>query len=151
MKANCKAFSLLEILLALTILLGLLSVLIYNFSSLSDSQNYYEAKNNLKTYIIYQKNKAALTQKDIKIEFDSQGNVFVDGDEQYLNLFTNDLKILETSATKIVFFSDGGVEESYIITSSLDNKITNRIIINVLGNILENSDFSASGSPEEQP
>ena len=137
MKANRKAFTLLEILLALTILLSLISVLVYNFSSLSDSQNYYEAKNNLKTYIVYQKNKAALTQKDIKIEFDEQGNFIVQDDNQYLNLFTNDLKVLEASATKIVFFSDGGVEESYIITSSLDGTLTNKIIINVVGTVSE--------------
>lgn len=137
MKANRKAFTLLEILLALTILLSLVSVLVYNFSSLSDSQYYYEAKNNLKTYIVYQKNKAALTQKDIKIEFDEQGNFIVQDDNQYLNLFTNDLKVLEASATKIVFFSDGGVEESYIITSSLDGTLTNKIIINVVGTVSE--------------
>ena len=47
----------------------------------------------------------------------------------------NDLKIIESSATKIVFFLDGTIEESYIITSSNDGKITNTFRINVIGKI----------------
>ena len=52
-----------------------------------------------------------------------------------LEIVTNDLKILETSSTRILFFLDGSVQESYIVTSSLDGTITNTFIINVLGNI----------------
>ncbi len=46
-----------------------------------------------------------------------------------------DLKILETSATKIVFFLDGSVQESYIVTSNLEGTITNKFIINVIGEV----------------
>jgi hypothetical protein len=52
-----------------------------------------------------------------------------------LDAVTNDLKILETSATKIVFFLDGSVQESYIVTSSLDGTVTNTFIINPIGKI----------------
>jgi type II secretory pathway pseudopilin PulG len=149
--AKTKAFTLIEILLATVILLSLVTALVFSFSSLSDSQRYKEARENLKTFLTFQKHKAAFNQKTIEIQFDAFGNIILDGEEEYFNLFTNDLKILETSATKIVFFSDGGVQESYIITSSLDGQITNKLIINVLGNILETSDFSAGGSPEEEP
>lgn len=148
---NNFAFTLIEILLATVILLGLITALVFSFSSLSDSQRYKEAKENLKTFLTFQKHKAAFEQKSITVQFDDQGNILFDGEEEYFNLFTNDLKILETSATKIVFFSDGGVQESYIITSSLDGQITNKLIINVLGNILETSDFSVGGSPKEEP
>lgn len=151
MNAKIKAFTLIEILLATVILLGLVTALVFSFSSLSDSQRYKEARENLKTFLTFQKHKAAFSQKTIEIQFDEFGNIILDGEEEYFNLFTNDLKILETSATKIVFFSDGGVQESYIITSSLDGKVTNKLIINVIGNILESSDFSAGDSPKEEP
>jgi hypothetical protein len=52
-----------------------------------------------------------------------------------LEAVTNDLKILETSATKIVFFLDGSVQESYIVTSNLEGTITNTFIINVIGSV----------------
>jgi len=52
-----------------------------------------------------------------------------------LEAVTNDLKILETSATKIVFFLDGSVQESYIVTSNLEVTITNTFIINVIGSV----------------
>jgi len=52
-----------------------------------------------------------------------------------LEAVTNDLKILDTSATKIVFFLDGSVQESYIVTSNLEGTITNTFIINVIGSV----------------
>ena len=52
-----------------------------------------------------------------------------------LDAVTNDLKILDTSATKIVFFLDGSVQESYIVTSNLEGTITNTFIINVIGSV----------------
>jgi len=42
---------------------------------------------------------------------------------------------LDTSATKIVFFLDGSVQESYIVTSNLEGTITNTFIINVIGSV----------------
>ena len=45
------------------------------------------------------------------------------------------MKILESSSTKIVFFLDGSVQESYIVTSNLEGTITNKFIINVIGGV----------------
>ena len=57
-------------------------------------------------------------------------------DDVYLmEAVTNDLKILESSSTKIVFFLDGSVQESYIVTSNLEGTITNKFIINVIGGV----------------
>ena len=57
-------------------------------------------------------------------------------DDVYLmDAVTNDLKILESSSTKIVFFLDGSVQESYIVTSNLEGTITNKFIINVIGGV----------------
>jgi type II secretory pathway pseudopilin PulG len=127
-----KAVTLIELLLA-TVLLGLfMAVIAFNFSSLNN--DYFDARENFKTFLINQKHKAAYFQEEYTIEFDSENNI-TSKDNELLQTFTNNLKIIESSATKIVFFRDNTVEESYIITSSLDGKITNKFIINVIGRI----------------
>ena len=119
-----RAFTLLEILLATVLLLSLITVLILNFNNLSDSARYKEAKQSLKTLIITKKYEAAYKQKQVEVD---------------INEFTNDLNIVD--ASRIVFFSDGSTEESYIIISSLDGKTTNKIIINIIGYISESDSF----------
>jgi prepilin-type N-terminal cleavage/methylation domain-containing protein len=119
-----KGFTILEILLTVALLATLIGVTAFNFNSLSDSAQYKEAKENLKTHLISQKYKAAYEQKEIEVD---------------LSVATNDLNIVD--ATKIVFFSDGSVEESYIIVSSLDGKYTNKIVINVIGYVSEQDTF----------
>jgi hypothetical protein len=59
-----------------------------------------------------------------------------------LDAVTNDLRILEASSTKIVFFLDGSVQESYIVTSNLEGTITNKFIINVIGTVSESNNES---------
>lgn len=119
-----RAFTLLEILLATVLLISLIAALIINFSNLSDSARYREAKESLKTLIISKKYEAIYKQKQIEVD---------------LSNHTNDLNIVD--ASKIVFFSDGSTEESYIIISSLDGKTTNKLIINIIGYISESNSF----------
>jgi len=76
--AKTKAFTLIEILLATVILLGLVTALVFSFSSLSDSQRYKEARENLKTCLTFQKHKAAFNQKTKEIQFDAFGNIILD-------------------------------------------------------------------------
>jgi len=120
-----KAFTLIELMLTIFILVSLFSVAIITFNNLSDKTLYEEAKANLKTQLIYKKYEAAYKQTNISVDLTS---------------FTNDLTILD--ATKIVFFADGTIEESYIIVSSIDGSITNKIIINVIGYISESNEIS---------
>ena len=119
-----RAFTLLEILLATVLLASLIGVVAFNFNSLSENAQYREAKENLKTYLISQKYKAAYEQKEIEVD---------------VSKITNDFNIVDTS--KIIFFSDGSIEESYIIISSLDGKYTNKLIINVIGYVSEQDVF----------
>ena len=119
-----RAFTLLEILLATVLLASLIGVVAFNFNSLSENAQYKEAKDSLKTYLISQRHKAAYEQKEIEVD---------------LSVITNDLNIVD--ATKIIFFSDGSIEESYIIISSLDGKFTNKLIINVIGYVSEQDTF----------
>lgn len=131
-----KAFTLIELLLAMTILVTLISVIVINYDSLVGNTRYFEARENLKTYLINLKYQSAFQQKEFELTFDPDYNMYSSFEDFYLlDAVTNDLKILETSATKIVFFLDGSVQESYIVTSNLEGTITNKFIINVIGDI----------------
>jgi type II secretory pathway pseudopilin PulG len=131
-----KAFTLIELVLAITILLGIIGAIVINYDSLMGNNRYYEARENLKTYLINLKYQSAFQQKEFELTFDPDYNMYSSFDDFYLlDAVTNDLKILETSATKIVFFLDGSVQESYIVTSNLEGTITNKFIINVIGGV----------------
>jgi type II secretory pathway pseudopilin PulG len=133
---NNKAFTLIELVLAITILLGIIGAIVINYDSLVGNTRYYEARENLKTYLINLKYQSAFQQKEFELTFDPDYNMYSSFEDFYLlDAVTNDLKILETSATKIVFFLDGSVQESYIVTSDLEGTITNKFIINVIGEV----------------
>ena len=135
MKIN-KAFTLIELVLAITILLGIIGAIVINYDSLVGNTRYFEARENLKTYLINLKYQSAFQQKEFELTFDENYNMYSTFDDFYLlDAVTNDLKILEASSTKIVFFLDGSVQESYIVTSNLEGTITNKFIINVIGNV----------------
>jgi len=133
---NNKAFTLIELVLAITILLGIIGAVVINYDSMVGNTRYYEARENLKTYLINLKYQSAFRQKEFELTFDPDYNMYSSFEDVYLlDAVTNDLKILETSATKIVFFLDGSVQESYIVTSDLEGTITNKFIINVIGDV----------------
>ena len=122
--------------LAITILLGIIGAVVINYDSLVGNTRYFEARENLKTYLINLKYQSAFQQKEFELTFDENYNMYSTFDDFYLlDAVTNDLKILESSSTKIVFFLDGSVQESYIVTSNLEGTITNKFIINVIGNV----------------
>ena len=133
---NNKAFTLIELVLAITILLGIIGAVVINYDSLVGNTRYYEARENLKTYLINLKYQSAFQQKEFELTFDENYNMYSTFDDFYLlDAVTNDLKILQSSSTKIVFFLDGSVQESYIVTSNLEGTITNKFIINVIGGV----------------
>lgn len=134
MIGKSKAFTLIEIVLATVILLSLIATLVINFDSLQ-ANRYAEARENLKTFLINKRTQAAYHQKNIELSFSEDYTINSSEDSNLLAAITNDLKIIESSATKIIFFLDGTVEESYIITSSNDGKVTNTFRINVIGKI----------------
>ena len=133
---NNKAFTLIELVLAITILLGIIGAIIINYDSLVGNSKYFEARENLKTYLINLKYQSAFRQKEFELTFDPDYNMYSSFEDFYLlESITNDLKIIESSSTKIVFFLDGTVQESYIVTSNLEGTITNTFIINVIGSV----------------
>ena len=144
--------------LAITILLGIIGAIVINYDSLVGNTRYFEARENLKTYLINLKYQSAFQQKEFELTFDPDYNMYSSFEDFYLlDAVTNDLKILETSATKIVFFLDGSVQESYIVTSNLEGTITNKFIINVIGevkyegytnDVIKNYDHNTDGTTE---
>ena len=133
---NNKAFTLIELVLAITILLGIIGAVVINYDSMVGNSKYFEARENLKTYLINLKHQSAFQQKEFELTFDPDYNMYSSFEDFYLlEAVTNDLKILDTSAIKIVFFLDGSVQESYIVTSNLEGTITNTFIINVIGSV----------------
>lgn len=135
MKTN-KAFTLIELLLAVVILVSIITAIVINFDTMMGNNKYFEARENLKTLLINLKHQSAFQQRDFELTFDENYNMYSSFDDFYLlDAVTNDLKILEASSTKIVFFLDGSVQESYIVTSNLEGTITNKFIINVIGNV----------------
>lgn len=134
MTGKSKGFTLIEIVLATVILLSLIAALVINFDSFN-ANRYNEAKENLKTFLINKRHQAAYHQKNIELSFTEDYTINSIENPDELAAITNDLKIIETSATKIIFFLDGTIEESYIITSSNDGKVTNTFRINVIGKI----------------
>ena len=133
---NNKAFTLIELVLAITILLGIIGAIVINYDSLVGNSKYFDARENLKTYLINLKYQSAFQQKEFELTFDPDYNMYSSFEDFYLlESITNDLKILESSSTKIVFFLDGTVQESYIVTSNLEGTITNTFIINVIGSV----------------
>ena len=133
---NNKAFTLIELVLAITILIGIIGAIVINYDSLMGNSKYFEARENLKTYLINLKYQSAFQQKEFELTFDPDYNMYSSFEDFYLlESITNDLKIIESSSTKIVFFLDGTVQESYIVTSNLEGTITNTFIINVIGSV----------------
>jgi prepilin-type N-terminal cleavage/methylation domain-containing protein len=151
---NNKAFTLIELVLAITILLGIIGAVVINYDSLVGNTRYFEARENLKTFLINLKHQSAFQQKEFELTFDENYNMYSTFDDFYLlDAVTNDLKILESSSTKIVFFLDGSVQESYIVTSNLEGTITNKFIINVIGNVeykQNESNLQTDQQPEVQ-
>ena len=133
---NNKAFTLIELVLAITILIGIIGAIVINYDSMVGNSKYFEARENLKTYLINLKYQSAFQQKEFELTFDPDYNMYSSFEDFYLlESITNDLKIIESSSTKIVFFLDGTVQESYIVTSNLEGTITNTFIINVIGSV----------------
>ena len=154
MKTNRKAFTLIELLLTVVILVSIITAVVINFDTLMGNNKYYESRENLKTFLINLKYQSAFQQKDFELTFDENYNMYSSFDDFYLlDAVTNDLRILESSATKIVFFLDGSVQESYIVISNLEGTITNKFIINVSGNVEDkenDSELQSNKRSEDQ-
>ncbi len=114
MTGKSKGFTLIEIVLATVILLSLIAALVINFDSFN-ANRYNEAKENLKTFLINKRHQAAYHQKQSELSFSEDYTINSIENPEELAAITNDLKIIETSATKIVFFLTARLKKAILL------------------------------------
>mgnify|MGYP000459808580 CR=1 FL=1 len=99
---NNKAFTLIELVLAITILLGIIGAVVINYDSMVGNSRYFEARENLKTYLINLKHQSAFQQKQFELTFDPDYNMYSSFEDFYLlEAVTNDLKILQEIISRL--------------------------------------------------
>ncbi len=87
--------------------------------------------------------------KDYEIHFNDDGEIDTELKNYIIpiNTITNDLKIIEYSSNKIVFYLDGSIDESYIRVSNNGGSNTYTLKINNLGFISEEKEKEIESYP----
>jgi hypothetical protein len=114
------------------------AAIVYTFNNNTDKIQYDEAKQQLKSYLMYNKYKSLNNQNVNKITIDAQQNIInspIDNEITWLIDFKDDIKIIDCSFTNIVFQPDGTSDEAYIDIISNDGIYSNRINITSLGTV----------------
>lgn len=133
-----KAFTLVELLLVVGLLSLLMAAIIVNTNNISEKTKYNEAKEQLKSYLTYNKYKALNEQTNVVLIINNENNDIVspfDTELAWLEEFTNELKIVDSSSTNLIFNIDGSNEEAYIDVISNNGAYSNRLTINPFGSI----------------
>lgn len=128
-----KAFTLIELLLVTTILVGLSAVFVVNLQP-HPLEMYRESKESLKLFVSYHVHRSKLDQKQHTIVFDVEKGLItslVDCPVD-MSLITNGLVIVDLS-DPITFFIDGQLSGGEIQITSLDGNISNILDINPIG------------------
>jgi len=138
MKRLNRAFTLIELLLVIFLLMLFSCAVIYNFTNNNDKIKYDEAKDQLKSYILYNKYKAVENQIKTTVSINTEQNILqspIDKEIQWLTQFTEQLKIVDCSATNINIQTDGTIDEAYIDVVSIDGNHSNRLNITTIGTL----------------
>lgn len=138
MKRLKGAFTLVELLLTVFLIMLFSGAVIYNFTNNNDKIKYDEAKDQLKSYILYNKYKAVEKQTKTTLNINTNENSLqspIDDEIEWLTQFTAQLKIIDCSKTNIDFQLDGTVDEAYIDIVSNDGNYSNRLNITSIGTL----------------
>lgn len=138
MKRLKGAFTLVELLLTVFLIMLFSGAVIYNFTNNNDKIKYDEAKDQLKSYILYNKYKAVEKQTKTTLNINTNENSLqspIDDEIEWLTEFTAQLKIIDCSKTNIDFQLDGTVDEAYIDIVSNDGNYSNRLNITSIGTL----------------
>lgn len=133
-----KAFTLIELLLVIALLGLLMTAILVTSNNSSEQIKYNEAKEQLKSYLVYNKYKALNEQTNLVLNIDSENNDIrspFDIELAWLEEFTNELKIVDSSSTNLIFNIDGSNDEVYIDVISNNGSYSNRLIITPFGSI----------------
>ena len=131
-----RSFTLIELLLVLTLLVALFAAVVISTNNFNSRNSYDEAKEQLKSYIVYNKYRALDQQTNVNVTINVEQNSIYslfDDEITWLNDFTNNIQIINSSSTNIVFNSDGNNKNAYIDVVSIDNLYSNRLYINEMG------------------
>jgi prepilin-type N-terminal cleavage/methylation domain-containing protein len=130
-----RAFTLIELLLVVSMLLMLTSAAIMSINMMPPGNKFVEAKEQLRSFVLYNKYKSMYDQKPHTIQIDSEQHIFTDLLTAAPNLeyVTNDLVILSSNRSNIVFFNDGCSDVVEIMIRNIDGTITNILFINEIG------------------
>jgi prepilin-type N-terminal cleavage/methylation domain-containing protein len=142
-----RAFTLIELLLVISILVMLTSAAIMSIDVIPRNK-FVEAKEQLKSFVLYHKYKSMYDQKPYTIQIDSEQHIFTDLLTAAPNLeyVTNDLVILGSDRTNIVFFNDGCSDGVEIMIKNIEGTITNSLFINEIGMV----QYRESHKPQTQ-
>ena len=114
------------------------AAIVYTFNSNTDKIQYDEAREQLKSYLMYNKYKALNNQTNNKLTIDTQENLInspIDNEITWLIDVKDSLKIIDCSSTNIVFQADGTSDEAYIDIISNNGTYSNRLNITSLGTV----------------
>lgn len=130
-----RAFTLIELLLVVSMLLMLTSAAIMSINMMPPGPKFVEAKEQLRSFVLYHKYKSMYDQKPYAIQIDSEQHIFTDLLTAAPNLeyVTNDLVILSSNRSNIVFFNDGCSDVVEIMIRNIEGTITNILFINEIG------------------
>ena len=150
-----KAFTLIELLLVITLLIGLMAAVLMTMNGVLDREKYNQSKEQLKNYLNYTKYKSVNDQTNatitVNIENNSLSSPF-DSEIEWLKDFTNDITILEGSNTNISFNFDGSIDNDlYLNVMSKDGAYSNRLHLSPIG-IVKYQDLNTNSvvTSEEQ-
>lgn len=109
------------------------------------NNSYDESRQNLKAFLNFHRHKSMYDGKDYEISFNNEGGIDTELKNYIIpiDIITNDLKITEYSSNKIVFHSDGSIDESYIKVSDNNGRIIHTININCIGYISEEEEIES--------
>lgn len=132
-----KAFTLIELLLVVTLLLGLATAVVVSMNGASDRERYNHSKEQFKNYLTYTKYKAVDTQTNASVSINVENNSVsspFDYEIEWLMDFTDDLIILDSSDTNILFNLDGSLNSDiYVDVASKDGAYSNRLHLSPIG------------------
>ena len=134
-----RAFTLIELLLVLTLLVGISSAVIVSLNSSTNKERYEYAKEQLKNYITYNKYKSIHSQTNISVSINPEtGSIHstLNTELGWILDFTNDVSIVESSTTNLTFNLDGSVDDDVTIdVRSTDGVYSNRLYVSAIGTV----------------
>lgn len=134
-----RAFTLIELLLVVVLLIGISSAVIVSLNTNNAKERFEYAKDQFKNYLSYNKYKSIGSQSNVNVGIDVENGVIsspMDFELDWILDFTNDISIIDSSTTNVVFNLDGSVNQEITIdVRSTDGVYSNRLYVSPIGTL----------------